>query len=200
MHNCATLWHHSNHFSARGADLNGHQNLIESSKPLNSLSSHRSAMVSVYIFDPTKRTYVRPDWSHQGIGYFLSQKHCSCDSCLPDCCTDGWRVTLTGSRFLTSAEQRYAPIEGEAIAVAWGLEQCKYFTQECNDLLVVTDHKPLVKILGDRTLEETSNTRIFRLKQRMLPWSFDIAHLPGKPTQLQMLRLVTRYQPTSLLS
>ena len=79
-------------------------------------------------------------------------------------------VTLAGSRFLTSAEQRYAPIEGEALAVAWGLEQSKYFT----------DHKPLVKILGDRTLDEISNTRIFRLKQRTLPWSVDIAHLPGK--------------------
>ena len=30
------------------------------------------------------------------------------------------------------------------------------------------------------TLDEISNTRIFRLKQRTLPWSFDIAHLPGK--------------------
>ena len=75
----------------------------------------------VEIFDPTKRTCIRPDWSRQGIGYFLSQKHCLCDSCLPDCCTDGSRVTLAGSRFLTSAEQRYAPIEGEALAMAWGL-------------------------------------------------------------------------------
>ena len=134
----------------------------------------------VEIVDLTKRTCIRPDWSRQGIGYFLSQKHCSCDSCLLDCCTDGWRVTLAGSRFLTSAEQRYAPIECEALVVAWGLEQSKYFTQGCNDLLVVTDHKSFVKLLGDRTLDEISNTRIFRLKQRTLPWSFDIAHLPGK--------------------
>ena len=53
----------------------------------------------VEIFDQTQRTCIRPDWSRQGIGYFLSQKHCSCDSCLPDSCTDGWRVTLVGSRF-----------------------------------------------------------------------------------------------------
>ena len=85
----------------------------------------------VEIFDPTKRTCIRP-------------------GC--------WRITLAGSRFLTSAEQRYAPIEVEALAVACGLEQSKYFTQGCNDLLVVTDHKPLVKILGDRTLDEISNT------------------------------------------
>ena len=108
------------------------------------------------------------------------QKHCTCQSRLPDCCQDGWRITLAGSRFLQDAEARYAPIEGEALAVAWGLEQSKYFTVGCDDLLVVTDHKPLVKILGDRMLDEIHNTRMFRLKQRTLPWRFSIAHLPGK--------------------
>ena len=34
--------------------------------------------------------------------------------------------------------------------------------------------------MGDRTLDEISNTRIFRLKQRTLPWLFQIAHMPGK--------------------
>lgn len=134
----------------------------------------------IEIFDPTRRTCLRPDWSRQGIGYFLSQKHCNCDSHLPDCCPNGWRITLAGSRFLSPTEQRYAPVEGEALAVAWGLEQSKYFTQGCNDLLVVTDHKPLVKILGDRTLDEISNSRLFRMKQRTMPWSFSIQHLPGK--------------------
>ena len=66
------------------------------------------------------------------------------------------------------------------MAVVWSLEQTKYFTQDCRNLLVVTDHKPLVKIMGDRTLDEISNTRIFRLKQRTLPWLFQIAHMPGK--------------------
>ena len=115
-----------------------------------------------------------------GIGYFFLQKHCQCASTIPECCTDGWKITLAGSRFLSPAEQRYAPVEGEALAVAWSLEQTKYFTQGCTKLIVVTDHKPLVKILGDRTLDEISSTRIFRLKQRTLPWSFNIAHLPGK--------------------
>ena len=85
----------------------------------------------------------------------------------------------SGLPFFSSAEQRYAPVEGEALAVAWGLEQTRFFTQGCNDLLVVTDHKPLVKILGDRTLDEIQNTRLFRLKQRTLPWHFMISHLPG---------------------
>ena len=127
-----------------------------------------------------KRTCLRPDWSTRGIGYFLLQQHCSCPSGVPDCCPGGWRIALAGSRFLTPAEQRYAAIEGEALAVAWGLEQTRYFTQGCDNLVVITDHKPLVKIFGDRTLDEITNSRLFRLKQRTLPWRFDIKHLPGK--------------------
>ena len=99
---------------------------------------------------------------------------------MPDCCPDGWKITLAGSRFLSGAEQRYAAIEGEELAIAWGLEQTRYFTQGCPNLLVVTDHKPLTKIFGDRTLDEISNTRLFRLKQRTLPWYFRTAYLPGK--------------------
>ena len=154
--------------------------MISPFKPFLSPRCQFEIRHGVEIFDPMTRTCIRPDWSRQGTWYFLSQKHCLCDSCLPDCCTDGWRVTLAGFRFLTSAGQRYVPIEGEALAVTWGIEQSKNFTQGCNDLLVVTDHNPLVKILGDRTLDEISNTRIFRLKQLTLPWSFDIAHLPIK--------------------
>ena len=134
----------------------------------------------VEIFDMHRRTCLRPDWSRRGIGYFLLQQQCSCPSGIPDCCPGGWRITLAGSRFLSSAEQRYAAIEGEALAVAWGLEQTRYFTQGCDNLVVVTDHKPLIKIFGDRTLDEITNSRLFRLKQRTLPWRFDITHLPGK--------------------
>ena len=133
----------------------------------------------VEIFDMQRRTCLRPDWSRRGIGYFLLQQHCTCPSGIPDCCPGGWRITLAGSRFLSSAEQRYAAIEGEALAVAWGLEQTRYFTQGC-DLVIVTDHKPLTKIFGDRTLDEISNSRLFCLKQRTLPWRFDIVHRPGK--------------------
>ena len=71
-------------------------------------------------------------------------------------------------------------IEGEALAVAWALEQTRYFTMGCNDLLVVVNHAPLVKILGDKRLDEIFNTRLFRLKERTLMWKFDIEYQPGK--------------------
>ena len=90
----------------------------------------------VEIFEMTRPTCLRPDWSKEGMGYFLLQKHCECDSELPECCADGWKITLAGSRFLKGPEQRYVAIEGEALAIAWGLEQTKYFTQGCPNLIV----------------------------------------------------------------
>ena len=85
-------------------------------------------MSSVEIFDPALRTCLRPDWSKQGIGYFLMQQRCDCTVKHPGCCANGWRIVLAGSRFLNGAESRYAPIEGDALAVAWGLEQTQYFS------------------------------------------------------------------------
>ena len=138
-----------------------------------------SILEGVEIFDVSKPTCLRPDWSKKGIGYLLLQKHCQCPSDLPDCCSSGWKITLAGSRFLKGPEERYAAIEGEALAIVWGLEQTKYFTQGCPNLIVITDHKPLTKIFGDRTLDEISNTRLFRLKQKALPWFFRIEHMAG---------------------
>jgi hypothetical protein len=83
----------------------------------------------VEIYDLSKLTCLWPDWLQRGIGYFLSQKHCDCDASIPGCCEYGWRITLAGSRFLKPAETRYAPVEGEALAIAWALEHTRYFTQ-----------------------------------------------------------------------
>ena len=84
------------------------------------------------------------------------------------------------SLWLDHVKRRYAAIEGEALVLVWGLEQTRFFIQERDKLVVVTYHKPLVNIFGDRTLDEISNTRLICLKQPTLPWHFQIAHLPGK--------------------
>ena len=133
----------------------------------------------VMIFDKNRATCMPTDWSKRGIGYYLMQKHCEC-TVDPPCCENGWKITLAGSRQLKPAESRYAPVEGEMLAVVWGLNQTRYFTQGCKDLLVLTDHKPLLKLLGDRTLDEIENMRLFRLKEKTSRWQFRVKHNPGK--------------------
>ena len=132
-------------------------------------------------FDINRKTCLAPDWSKQGMGFLLLQKYCDCpDDKAPTCCPDGWRLVFAGSRVCTSAESRYAPIEGEASAIAWSLDKCRMFVLGCQDLIVTTDHEPLKGIFGDRDLSKVANPRLFRLKERTLWYRFRIQHRQGK--------------------
>merc|ERR1711888_45545 len=134
----------------------------------------------VHLFDPTLTTCLATDFSATGVGFFLLQKTCKCTSRTPTCCHSGWRLCLGGSRFLHPAETRYAPIEGEALAVAYGLHQCRYFILGCEDLIVCTDHKPLLNVLNDRDLSTIQNRRLQNLKEKTLSYKFEIVHVPGR--------------------
>jgi hypothetical protein len=95
-------------------------------------------------FEPNRPRCLATDWSKQGLGFTLLQKHCRCSMTdAPNCCHNGWRLIFAGSRFTTDAESRYAPVEGEALAVTYAFEKCRMFTLGCSDLTVVTDHKPV---------------------------------------------------------
>ena len=133
----------------------------------------------VKIFDKTKPTCLATDWSKHGIGYWLFQKHCSCPSRDLFCCKQGWKITLVGSRFTHAAESRYAPIEGEALAVADALDKARHFVLGCKNLTIAVDHRPLLKIFGDRSLDQICNTRLRNLKEKTLRYHFKMVHIPG---------------------
>ena len=134
----------------------------------------------IRLFDPNLTTCLATDFSGKGVGFLLLQKTCSCDSKVPTCCPEGWRVCLVGSRFLHDAENRYAPIEGECLAVVYGLQKCKYFLLGCRDLVIATDHKPLINILNDRYLGDIENGRLRNMKEKTLAFNFIIKHVPGR--------------------
>ena len=46
--------------------------------------------------------------------------------------------------------------------------------------MLVTDHRPLVKLLSDRALTDIVNPRLFRLKERTLQYRFTARYVPGK--------------------
>jgi len=85
---------------------------------------------------------------------------------------------LVGSRFTSATESRYAPVEGEALAVADGLEKARYFVLGCAELIIAVDHKPLLKIFGDRSLEHIPNARLRNLKEKTLRYKFKMLHVP----------------------
>ena len=134
----------------------------------------------VRLFQPSRPTCLITDWSISGIGFLLLQKYCGCNKRTPLCCKEGWKLCLAGSRFTHAAEARYAPIEGELLAVVYALHQTRYYIQGCSDLIIATDHKPLVGILNDRPLTEISNRRLLNLKEKTLVYQFEIVHISGK--------------------
>ena len=57
------------------------------------------------------------------------------------------------------AEFRYSPIEGECLAIADALYKAKHYVLGFNDLLLVTDHKPLVGVFA-KSFEDLENPRL----------------------------------------
>lgn len=133
----------------------------------------------VKTFQLGKETCLTTDWSKTGIGFTLTQKQCSCPLVDPLCGEGHWDVVYAGSRFTSPAEQRYAPIEGEALALLFGLESCHMFTMGCPNLTIAVDHKPLVRIFNNRDLHEIKNPRLLRIKEKTLMYKFRIVSIPG---------------------
>ena len=132
-------------------------------------------------YDKSRPTAAVTDWSREGIGFVILQQYCQCVSAeTPFCCKGGWRLALCGSRHLTAAEKSYVAIEGEALAVVWCLKKARLFLLGCPKLMIVTDHLPLVKVLGDRELKDIVNPRLFRLKEKTLQFRFQVKYRPGK--------------------
>ena len=132
-------------------------------------------------FSVNRPTCLQTDFCKDGVGYLLLQKFCKCAiDKAPLCCPQGWKLVFAGSRFTKGAETRYAPTEGEAMAVAWALNHAHIFTKGCPQLIISTDHKPLLGILNDRPMEEIKNPRIVRLKEHMLQFDFVVRYNPGK--------------------
>ena len=92
------------------------------------------------IFDMKKPTCLAPDWCHcQG-------------PIVHTCCATGWKLVFAGGNFSTPVKSRYAPVEGEDLAVVVTLYKARHFVLGCNHFTVDMDHKPLLKVLGERQL------------------------------------------------
>ena len=151
---------------------------------LDELFSNCKRMIVDQVIDGVKSFKVNllcalwTDWSKEGVGFSLFQKHFDC-ALHHMCCRDGWKLVLAKSRFTRGTELNYKPIEGEALAVVYALQKCKIFILGCPKLLLVTDHKPLVSIFGSKNMEKIENPRLFSLKEKSLPYQFDIVHVSG---------------------
>ena len=127
-----------------------------------------------------KQTCVVTDWSTKGIGFLVFQKRCTCMTCDPFTCADGRQLVFCGSRQLTAAERNYAPVEGEALIVSWCLKRAKMFLLGCQKFTIFMDHKLLISIFSDSSLEHIDNPRLFHLEEKTPQFTFDIKLLSWK--------------------
>ena len=132
-------------------------------------------------FEMDRPTCLGCDWSRTGLGFFLMQKWCKCDTKdAPRCCANGWKLVLAGGRFTKPAESRYSPVEGEMLAVVDALHRARHFVLGCTDLTIIVDHKPLLGLLNDKSLAEIDNPRLLMLKEKTLWYNFKVKHVPGR--------------------
>ena len=113
-------------------------------------------------FNPEKKITIQTDASQSGIGSCLIQ--------------EGHPV-IYASRSLTSAEQNYAQIEKELLAIVFACERFHQFVYG-NDIVVHSDHKPLEAIMT-KPLSQTP-PRIQRLLIRLQKYNLTVQFVPGK--------------------
>ena len=82
------------------------------------------------------------------------------------------------SRPMTSAEQNYAQIEKEMLAICFATSNFHQYVYGKPSVSVQTDHKPLESILKKPLCK--APPRLQRLMLRLQPYDLDVHYVPGK--------------------
>jgi hypothetical protein len=114
-------------------------------------------------YDVTKPVVLQVDSSQKGLGACLLQDK---------------KPVAYASRALTEAEQNYAQIEKELLAVVYGCEKFRCYIYGKDNVTVQTDHKPLESILKKPLYK--ASPRLQRLILRLQPYHFNVVYVPGK--------------------
>ena len=110
----------------------------------------------------------------------LTIENDACEYCLGSALTQHGKPIAYASRSLSEAETRYAQIEKEMLAMAYGLEKFHQYTFG-REVTIVTDHKPLVAIAA-KPLSRAPK-RLQNLLLRAQKYDFEIIWKPGTKIQ-----------------
>ena len=121
------------------------------------------------LYDPSKATKIAADASPYALGAVVLQEE-----------EPGiWKPVSFISRSMTATEAKYAQIEKEALAVTWACERSSNYIIG-KAITVETDHKPLVPLLTNHTIDKLP-PRLQRCKMRLMRFNIkDVRHIPGK--------------------
>jgi hypothetical protein len=114
--------------------------------------------------DPTLPYILYTDWSKQGIGAVLAQRH-------PD---EQEYMVACLSRSLNKHEANYSSYEGEMLAAVWAVKTCRPYLHGV-PFTIVTDHQPLQYLMTSQAL----TGKHARWALSLQDYEFTIHHRPG---------------------
>ena len=130
----------------------------------NKAKSLIKAEMCMKFYDDTKLLYLKTNASGIGLGAALLQLRDN-TGCQKDTAPDNSNLhpIAFASKILTGTEQRYSNIECKALGILHGLEK---FRHGCfgREVLVITDHKPLVSIFKKNVVTLSQQIQCILLK------------------------------------
>ena len=152
----------------------------EHTQAVENLKDILSRQPVLKFFDPSKPVKLQLDVSKSGLGARILQ--------------DG-RPIAYASRSLIQAEEYYAQIEKELLAVVFGCEKFNHYVYG-RPVDVMSDHKPLAPFTKKPLV--SSSPRLQRLLLRLQKYEINITYVPGKHMHVAdtLSRAYLNEQPT----
>ena len=134
-------------------------------------------------YDNTKLLYLEADVSGVGLGAALLQLRDNMN-CPKGTAPDNTILCPIAfvSKSLTGAEQRYSNIEHKALGILHGLEKFHHYCFG-REVLVITDHKPLVSLFKKDVA--TLSQRIQHILLKIHQYRVQVIYKPGPDIFLQ---------------
>ena len=155
----------------------GEEQTIALQKILNLIAN----IPNLFHYDAAKASRVKCDANHSGLGACLEQ----------EVEPNVWAPIAFASRFLNSAEIKYSTNELELLAIVWSCEHFRTYLLG-KRFVILTDHKAIISALNETYGKKSYQSRLSRWADRLIPFDYQIEHIPGSSLGIVDYMLDTR--------
>jgi hypothetical protein len=116
------------------------------------------------IYNPQKDVVIQTDSSKDSLGCCLLQSK---------------RPVFYASRSLRDNEKQWGQIDKEFLAILYSCQKFHYFIYGKPNIIVHSDHKPLVSIMA-KEMNQINSARLQKIKMKLLKYDITVQYVPGK--------------------